>query len=144
MKKIILFIIAGFMFILGACSSRNTSNEFDTFDKAVSNLDSYSLTANMTIYKFDKEINADIKVDYLKPDFYKVVFKTQNSNEQIIVKNKEGQVFVDLSGRANGRGAYLKKSKEALEIARKKKSLARALECEIPEALYQEIENIIG
>ena len=93
MKKIILFIIAGFMFILGACSSRNTSNEFDTFDKAVSNLDSYSLTANMTIYKFDKEINADIKVDYLKPDFYKVVFKTQNSNEQIIVKNKEG-VFV--------------------------------------------------
>ena len=61
-----------------------------------------------------------------------------------VVKNKEGQVFVDLSGRANGRGAYLKKSKEALEIARKKKSLARALECEIPEALYQEIENIIG
>ena len=37
-----------------------------------------------------------------------------------VVKNKEGQVFVDLSGRANGRGAYLKKSKEALEIARKK------------------------
>ena len=61
-----------------------------------------------------------------------------------IVKNKEGQVFVDVTGRANGRGAYLKKSKEALEIARKKKSLARALECEIPETVYQEIENIIG
>ena len=61
-----------------------------------------------------------------------------------IVKNKEGQVFVDLTGRANGRGAYLKKSREALEIARKKKSLARALECEIPETVYQEIENIIG
>lgn len=61
-----------------------------------------------------------------------------------VVKNKEGQVFVDLTGRANGRGAYLKKSKEALEIARKKKSLARALECEIPETVYQEIENIIG
>lgn len=61
-----------------------------------------------------------------------------------IVKNKEGQVFVDLTGRANGRGAYLKKSKEALEIARKKKSLARALECDIPETVYQEIENIIG
>ena len=61
-----------------------------------------------------------------------------------IVKNKEGQVFVDMTGRANGRGAYLKKSKEALEIARKKKSLARALECDIPETVYQEIENIIG
>ena len=61
-----------------------------------------------------------------------------------VVKNKEGQVFVDLTGRANGRGAYLKKSKEALEIAKKKKSLARALECDIPETVYQEIENIIG
>jgi predicted RNA-binding protein YlxR (DUF448 family) len=61
-----------------------------------------------------------------------------------VVKNKEGQVFVDMTGRANGRGAYLKKSKEALEIARKKKSLARALECDIPETVYQEIENIIG
>ncbi len=61
-----------------------------------------------------------------------------------VVKNKEGQVFVDLTGRANGRGAYLKKSKEALEIAKKKKSLARALECDIPESVYQEIENIIG
>ena len=61
-----------------------------------------------------------------------------------VVKNKEGQVFVDMTGRANGRGAYLKKSKEALEIAKKKKSLARALECDIPETVYQEIENIIG
>jgi len=61
-----------------------------------------------------------------------------------IVKNKEGQVFVDLTGRANGRGAYLKKSKEALTIAIKKKSLSRALECEIPQEVYLEIEKVIG
>ena len=61
-----------------------------------------------------------------------------------IVKNKEGQVFVDLTGRANGRGAYLKKSKEALTIAIKKKSLARALECDIPQEVYEEIEKVIG
>ena len=61
-----------------------------------------------------------------------------------IVKNKEGQVFVDVTGRANGRGAYLKKSKEALTIAMKKKSLARALECEIPQEVYEEIEKVIG
>ena len=61
-----------------------------------------------------------------------------------IVKNKEGQVFVDLTGRANGRGAYLKKSKEALTIAMKKKSLARALECDIPQEVYEEIEKVIG
>ena len=29
-----------------------------------------------------------------------------------IVKNKEGQVFIDLTGKQNGRGAYLKKSKD--------------------------------
>ena len=61
-----------------------------------------------------------------------------------VVKNKEGQVFVDLTGRANGRGAYLKKSKEALTIAMKKKSLARALECDIPQEVYEEIEKVIG
>lgn len=60
-----------------------------------------------------------------------------------VVKNKEGKVFVDLTGRANGRGAYLKKSMEALQIARKKKSLARALECDIPEEVYLEIEKAI-
>ena len=36
-----------------------------------------------------------------------------------IVKNKEGQVFIDLTGKQNGRGAYLKKSKEAVELAKK-------------------------
>ena len=40
-----------------------------------------------------------------------------------IVKNKEGQVFIDPTGKANGRGAYIKlDNAEALE-AKKKKSL---------------------
>ena len=37
-----------------------------------------------------------------------------------VVKNKEGEIFVDVTGRQNGRGAYLKKSLEAIELARKK------------------------
>ena len=37
-----------------------------------------------------------------------------------IVRTPEGEIVVDLTGKANGRGAYLKRSKEALEIARKK------------------------
>ena len=60
-----------------------------------------------------------------------------------VVKNKEGLVFVDKTGKGNGRGAYISKSLEALEIAKKKKSLGRALECEIPESIYEELENII-
>ena len=34
-----------------------------------------------------------------------------------VVRNKEGQVFVDATGKMNGRGAYLKRSLEAIEIA---------------------------
>ena len=37
-----------------------------------------------------------------------------------VVKNKDGLVFVDESGKANGRGAYLKKSAEVIEKAKKK------------------------
>ena len=61
-----------------------------------------------------------------------------------VVRDNSGNVFVDETGRANGRGAYLKKSKEALTIAIKKKSLARALECDIPQEVYEEIEKVIG
>ncbi|EGV02810.1 hypothetical protein HMPREF9954_0443 [Streptococcus infantis SK970] len=44
-----------------------------------------------------------------------------------IVKNKEGEVFIDPTGKANGRGAYIKlDNAEALE-AKKKKSLTVAL-----------------
>lgn len=61
-----------------------------------------------------------------------------------IVRSPEGIVSVDLSGRANGRGAYLAKTKEALEVAMKKGALTRALECEIPLNVYDEIKRIIG
>ncbi|HKL84546.1 MAG TPA: YlxR family protein [Bacilli bacterium] len=60
-----------------------------------------------------------------------------------IVKTNDGQVFVDPSGKMNGRGAYLAKSKDAIKLARKKQSLARALEITIPEEIYQEIERIV-
>lgn len=61
-----------------------------------------------------------------------------------IVRSPEGVVKVDLSGKANGRGAYLAKTKEALELAMKKGALARALECEIPMSVYDEIKGLIG
>ena len=60
-----------------------------------------------------------------------------------IVKNNEGEVFVDLSSKANGRGSYIKKDIEVLEKAIKNKSLERALECEIPANVYDRIRKII-
>ena len=60
-----------------------------------------------------------------------------------VVKNNEGEVMVDLSGKANGRGAYIKNDVEVLDKAIKNKSLERALECEIPAAVYDRIRKII-
>ena len=61
-----------------------------------------------------------------------------------VVRNKEGEVFIDLQGRQNGRGAYLKATLEAINIARKKNSLGRALEVSIPETVYEELERIVN
>lgn len=60
-----------------------------------------------------------------------------------IVKNNEGKVFVDETGKANGRGAYIKKSLDTLEKAKKTKILDRHLEIEVPEEIYNELKQII-
>lgn len=61
-----------------------------------------------------------------------------------IVRTPEGNVLVDLTSRANGRGAYLKKSIEAVNKAKKSNCLGRALECNIPETLYEELIKIVS
>ena len=60
-----------------------------------------------------------------------------------IVKNKENEIFIDLTGKANGRGAYIKKDVNVLKIAKNKKILERALESQISEEVYEEIEKVI-
>lgn len=56
-----------------------------------------------------------------------------------VVRNNEGVVFVDETGKANGRGAYIKKDKEVIEKARKSKILDRHLEVTIKEEIYDEL-----
>lgn len=60
-----------------------------------------------------------------------------------VVKNKDGLVFVDESGKANGRGAYLKKSVEVIEKAQKSKVLDKILDTTIKEEVYNELLNIV-
>lgn len=60
-----------------------------------------------------------------------------------IVKNKDGEVKVDETGKLNGRGAYIKKDMAVLEKAIKSKILEKKLECEIEENIYEEIRKII-
>lgn len=60
-----------------------------------------------------------------------------------IVKNKEGQIFVDLTGKANGRGAYICNDTECLEKAIKTKALSRAFKIEIPQEVYDKLREEI-
>lgn len=61
-----------------------------------------------------------------------------------IVKNKENEVFIDMTGKANGRGAYIKKNMEVLEKAKKSKVLDRHLEITMPDEIYETLANIIN
>lgn len=54
-----------------------------------------------------------------------------------IVKNKEGQIFIDKTGRANGRGAYICNNIECLEKAVKTKRLERAFQTPIESSIYE-------
>ncbi len=73
------------------------------------------------------------------------------TNEQLpkkelirVVKNKEGEIMIDPTGKLNGRGAYLKRSLEAIELAKKKRSLNKSLSCEIPDEIYEELKKYVN
>ncbi|NLU52293.1 MAG: YlxR family protein [Clostridiaceae bacterium] len=58
-----------------------------------------------------------------------------------IVKNNEGEIFVDPTGKKNGRGAYICKDINCFEKTRKSGALNREFSCEIPENVYNEISR---
>ena len=56
-----------------------------------------------------------------------------------VVRDNNGNVFVDDTNKANGRGAYLKKDKDVILKAKDSKVLERHLEVKIPEYIYDEL-----
>ncbi len=72
--------------------------------------------------------------------------KTQkNKNELIrIVINKEGNIFVDKTGKANGRGAYICNNVECLEKAIKARQIERSFETSISNDVYEELRSEIA
>lgn len=60
-----------------------------------------------------------------------------------IVRTPEGTVQIDLTGKMNGRGAYLKKDIEVFKKAQKLKSLNRILEVEVKDEIFEELEKTI-
>ena len=60
-----------------------------------------------------------------------------------IVRTPEGIVEIDLTGKKNGRGAYLKKDAQVFERAKQSKVLDRILEIEINENIYEELNELV-
>lgn len=56
-----------------------------------------------------------------------------------ILRTPEGDVVVDKTMKANGRGAYLKKDKDVIMTAKKSKALDRQLEVEVKSEIYDEL-----
>ncbi|MBP3431851.1 MAG: YlxR family protein [Clostridia bacterium] len=70
-----------------------------------------------------------------------VVCRGQSDKKELlrIVKNKDGEIFVDKTGKANGRGAYVCKDWACYEKLCKQKSLNKAFKCNVPESVYEKI-----
>lgn len=60
-----------------------------------------------------------------------------------IVRSKEGEVSIDLTGKKSGRGAYLSKEKDAIILAKKKNSLRNHLEVDIDDLIYDELLELV-
>mgnify|MGYP001191718338 CR=1 FL=1 len=58
-----------------------------------------------------------------------------------IVKNNEGEIFVDPTGKKNGRGEYICPSMDCFARVRKTKALNQEFSCDIPEEVYAEISR---
>ena len=58
-----------------------------------------------------------------------------------VVKTAEGEIKIDTTGRLNGRGAYICKSLECFEKARKTNALSRAFEMKVSEEIYNQLET---
>ncbi|MCI9233401.1 MAG: YlxR family protein [Bacilli bacterium] len=60
-----------------------------------------------------------------------------------VVRTPEGEVAIDLSGKMNGHGAYLKKDLEVIEKAKRGNALSHHLEIEIPEHVFEQLEKLV-
>lgn len=60
-----------------------------------------------------------------------------------IVKNKDGEISIDLTGKKPGRGAYICKNAECLEKAFNTKRLEKNLETRIDKEIYEKLRNEI-
>lgn len=70
--------------------------------------------------------------------------ESKEKNELIrIVRTVDGNVEIDLTGKKNGRGAYLCKDEKCLNSVVKSKRLEKILEVKIPNEIYESLRGVI-
>ena len=57
-----------------------------------------------------------------------------------VVKSKEGEISLDLTGKKSGRGAYICKNAECLRLARKARRFEKSFSCMIEDSVYDSLE----
>jgi predicted RNA-binding protein YlxR (DUF448 family) len=60
-----------------------------------------------------------------------------------IVRNKEGDMSIDLTGKMAGRGAYICKDRKCFDMAAKAKRLEKSFKCKIPDEIYDSLREEI-
>lgn len=60
-----------------------------------------------------------------------------------IVKKEDKKVEIDLTGKANGRGAYICRNVDCIDEAEKTKKLSRALKMEVSKDVYEELKKLV-
>ena len=58
-----------------------------------------------------------------------------------VLKDAEGNITLDMTGKKNGRGAYLCISGECRKKARKNRGLERSFKMSISEQIYEKLEK---
>lgn len=74
-----------------------------------------------------------------------VITKEKCAKQDLIrvVRTPMGEVIVDITGKLNGRGAYLKKDINVFEKAKKSKALDRIFEMSVPDEVYEKLYEIV-
>ncbi|MCR4716474.1 MAG: YlxR family protein [Lachnospiraceae bacterium] len=61
-----------------------------------------------------------------------------------VIRNQDGLILIDKTGRANGRGAYICNDLNCFKLAKKNHGLERSLKIEIPDAVYEQLEQEVS
>jgi len=95
MKKKLLFLLIGGLFLLGGCGKTSDKDIIENLTKKIEDSKSYYIEGTMEIVNNEDLYTYDVEVSYEKKDNYKVrLVNTVNNHEQVILRNSDGVYVV--------------------------------------------------